>query len=143
MLEHNQRPARSAQLLDINIIRCTLQVLHIKFPIHYLLFALEHTDVERVGAGNPVALAVENLNGEINVTVVTDVALSIDHEFLPDVAHRFVDGNTEHFKTQVNTIDADFAPLPVEDGHDITAKHAAVDGVVVIQISQVAVVATL
>ena len=119
-----------------------LQVLHVKFTIHYLLFALEHTDVEGVGTGNSVALAVDNLNGEIDFTVFTNVFLSVDHEFLPDISHRFVDNYIKQIKTQVNAIDADFATLTIEDGYDITAEHTAIDGIIVIQVCQVAIIVT-
>ena len=142
MLKHNQRPTRSTQLLGIDIVRSVLQVLHVKFTIHYLLFALEHTDVEGVGTGNSVALAVDNLNGEIDFTVFTNVFLSVDHEFLPDISHRFVDNYIKKIKIQVNAIDADFATLTIEDGYDITAEHTAIDGIIVVQVCQVAIIVT-
>ena len=69
--------------------------------------------------------------------------MSVNVEFLLDVSHRFVDGYIQQFMTQVNAIYADFASLTVEDRYDIAAEHTAVDGVVIVQVGQIAVVIAL
>ena len=99
MLKHNQCPARLTQLLRINIIRCPLQAFHVKIAIHRLLLTLKNTDVKGVRPSNPVALAVDNLNREIDFIINITAAFSVNQKFLLDTPLRFLDCHVNPIKT--------------------------------------------
>lgn len=106
------------------------------------MFPFEYVEVNGVRAGNTIALAVDDQDGESYFTFVIIVCLGIMAggliEFLPDGFLHFLDGLMEPAHVQVDAIDAHLATLTVEDGAHIAAVDAAFDGVIKVGISDIA-----
>ena len=95
MLDDSHCPVGSGQRLGINIIRCTLQVFDALFVKQGILLGIENTEVEGVGTENPIALAVENLDGKQSLAVTIQRGVIAPEEFLPDYFFYFADDLVE------------------------------------------------
>ena len=130
MLEHDQLPVCMGDRLRNNIIRCTLQVHHIILGKDHILLPFEYREVYGVRAGNALALAVDDLDGEsylafVLIIVCFGIMGGILIEFFPDGFLHFFDGflelvGLEHLLRSVHRL-----KLAVKTVDDIRGTHAA------------------